>query len=250
MIQSRKSVNNDTSVIHTSNNDTSVIHTSNNDTSVIHTSNNDTSVIHTSNNNTSVIHTSNNEKSVIHTSNNDTRLYISKEQIRQTKRFLPTYYINNNNNTISRNILEGNELTTFLEKCRRYSLSISDIERITPGNSLDVVFIHNNILNDIKKNIYTNTLYTPKEVFGVYKVSFTKTYGLQGNVDRYNSNVQILELYVEIDSIWFPTKNGRIKYNNKTIHWKDLPLNTKVGLQGLMIPWKILALYPSKIYLI
>jgi hypothetical protein len=218
MIQSRKSVNNDTSVIHTSNNDTSVIHTSNNDTSVIHTS------------------------------NNDTRLYISKEQIRQTKRFLPTYYTNNN--IISRNILEGNELTTFLEKCRRYSLSISDIERITPGKSLDVVFIHNNILNDIKKNIYTNTLYTPKEVFGIYRVSFTKTYGLQGNVDRYNSNVQILELYVEIDSIWFPTKNGRIKYNNKTMHWKDLPLNTKVGLQGLMIPWKILALYPSKIYLI
>ena len=191
----------------------------------------------------------NNDTSIINTSNNDTRSYISEEQIRQTKRLLPQYYINNNN-TISRNILEGNELTTFLEKCRRYSLSISDIERITPGNSLDVVFIHNNILNDIKKNIYTNTLYTPKEVFGVYRVSYTKTYGLQGNVDRYNSNVQILELYVEIDSIWFPTKNGRIKYDNKNIHWKDLPLNTKVGLQGLMIPWKILALYPSKIYLI
>ena len=93
-------------------------------------------------------------------------------------------------------------------------------------------------------------MYTPKEVFGVYRVSYTKTYGLQGNVDRYNSNVQILELYVEIDSIWFPTKNGRIKYNNKNIHWKGFPLNTKVGLQGLMIPWKILALYPSKIYLI
>ena len=119
-----------------------------------------------------------------------------------------------------------------------------------PGETIEVVFIHRNILNDTKKNIYTNTLYTPKELFEEYKVSYTKTYNLQGNVDRYNSNIQILELYVEIDSIWFPTKDGKIQYNHKTIHWKDLPLNTKVGLQGLMIPWKILALYPSKIYLI
>lgn len=186
---------------------------------------------------------SKNDTNVINTSNNDTSLYISEEQIRQTKLCIPKYYI-------SQNILHGTDFSTFFYKCRKFGLSISNIEMMNPGETIEVVFIHDKILHDIKKKIYTNTLYTPKEIFEEYKVSYTKIYGLQGNVDRYNSNIQIFELYVEMYNIWFPTKDGKIQYNHKTIHWKDLPLDTKVGLQGIMIPWKILALYPSKIYLI
>jgi len=179
-------------------------------------------------------------------------LYITSDQVKKTCDNISKY-------NISKNILNGQEFETFIKKLRKYSFSISDIEKMRSGKSINVVFINKDILQIIYNNVKSDTLYTPKEIFEEYKEIYTHLKGLKGSMCRNNSDtMKLSELYIEFNGSWFPTKNELIQpvaddnqcLPYKDVNWKELPLDTKVGLKGLMVPWCVLEFFPSKIYFI
>jgi hypothetical protein len=159
---------------------------------------------------------------------------------------------------------QGYELSKWIEKNKKYYLTINDIIKLEPYKKIKLLVLDRNIYDDTDVFIEAK-LYKPESFFIKNSAIFWKTTDLQGKIyykwqDEYN-NKEPYDFEFEIEykkGNWYPLKNGILPAKDeqnmfqllgKNKHYLEFPKTTHIGFRGPMILWNKLNKL-KKIYII
>lgn len=137
------------------------------------------------------------------------------------------------------NRMKGLDLFKWVERVRKFYLTIGDVEKMKQGETLDVVLLYSELFDHGILKIPRNKMFLPeclKKIAGTYihKDGITGVLTIMDGIIY--SDVPD-ELQVQIDKSWHNFFDGFLyEYNVKTkMDWKDLPKSTPVGWKGPLI---------------
>jgi len=156
---------------------------------------------------------------------------------------------------------EGSEIDKWIQKTRKYWLTIKDIEKLKVNKKIKLLVLDRNVY-DCKDKFKRGKLYKPENFFKDNSAVFSKNtvVSLEGNI-KYEWSEEPFSFEFEIEykkNSWYPLKNGILPATDEQgfsellgedKSWIDFPKNTHIGWRGPMILWENLKKIEKVYYL-
>lgn len=160
---------------------------------------------------------------------------------------------------------KGLNIEQWARKSRPAWLTIADIQKLKPGDCLEVLPLDRNVVDTVSgSGIRPNKLYPASAFFKSNKAIYEHGSGMQGCLTLLSESEKIVldpfEFHVEIDKKdnWFPLEKGSLpakdpqgflKLMGKKMSWTAMSPKTHVGYRGPMLKFSSLkTLSPLFIY--
>jgi len=160
--------------------------------------------------------------------------------------------------------IQGYELGKWIDKNRKYWLTIKDVEKLKINKKTKLLVLDRNIFDN--KDVFKKaTLYKPENFFVNNSAVYWKTsiVGLNGKIKHkwQNNTDEAFNFEFEIEykkNNWFPLINGILPAEDEQgfsellgieKNWSDYPKNTHIGWRGPFILWDDLK-HLDKVYII
>ena len=154
----------------------------------------------------------------------------------------------------------GLDYDAWYERSRRAWLSIADVRRMRVGETVKVLMLHRNVLDEADRP--ERRLHAAQRFFSKRSVAVLTRApgdGLAVLLDCDDCGDGAFEFDVEFATDrWYPLKNGRLPARDpqglfallgRETPWAALPPSTHVGWRGPMVPWDAVAKMPA-VYLL
>jgi len=160
--------------------------------------------------------------------------------------------------------LGAKRLGAWVERCRKGWLTIGDVLKLKPGDSIKVLVMDSDLIDVVSVANDRGAAYNPARFFrkntAIFRRDATKPdhwsrpqNGLSGTIRWVDEEVPF-EFEVEFNNSWMPLRNGYVgrwpglvpRVYGKT-HWTSFPKTTHIGWRGPMMAWSRVAKMP-KVY--
>lgn len=147
----------------------------------------------------------------------------------------------------------GREMYNWIEKTRKYWLTINDIKKLKVNKKIKLLVLDRNVY-DCKDKFKRGTLYKPEKFFVDNSAIYWKNtiVNLEGKIKHkwQDTDDEPYDFEFEIEykkNNWYPLKNGILPATDEQgfsdllgedKSWIDFPKNTHIGWRGPMILWE------------
>jgi len=146
----------------------------------------------------------------------------------------------------------GSEINSWIQKNRKYWLTIKDIENLKVNKKIKLLVLDRNIY-DCKDKFIRGKLYKPENFFIENSAIYWKNnvVNLDGSIYyKWQNNQKPYEFEFEIEykkNNWYPLKNGILPATDEQgfsellgedMSWSEFPKKTHIGWRGPMILWE------------
>ena len=160
----------------------------------------------------------------------------SRELIRKIARDF--YCKNKKTKKVSKKLKNSLVFDNWYVKSREYWLTIQDILKLKLGEQIEVLLLHENVLDGPLTKFKRDVSYTPEKFFKSEKDTFVYNGGLDGVFKKYDG--------ITSEPKGLDIECGKNKWGQKK-HYTKYPKSKPVGFRGPMILWsdlkKLLNLY-------
>ena len=155
---------------------------------------------------------------------------------------------------------KGLDIERWTRKARPAWLTIADIQKLKPGDTLDVLPLDRNVTETVAGSITPNKLHPASVFFKPNRATYEHKGDLKGKLTLLTNSEKIVldpfEFHVEINKSdnWYPLQDGSlpakdpqgfVKLLGKKMHWSSMSPSTHVGYRGPMLAASSLKKLPS-----